>query len=61
MLTTWVLIAAARAGWSLGQRRGPVGPPTRVRVWAADTVVLASRIMGGGRVERRWGGAYAPL
>ena len=36
-------------------------PPTRVRVWAAATVVPVSRLMGGDRVGGRWGGAYALL
>ena len=38
-----------------------MAPATRIRVWAAATVVLMSRVMGGGRVEGRWGGAYALL
>ena len=36
-------------------------PPTRVRVWAAATVVPVSRLMGGDRVGGRWGGAYTLL
>ena len=44
-----------------GARRGGLAPPTRVRVWAAGTVMLVSRVMGGDRVGGRWGGAYAVL
>ena len=47
--------------WSVGQRRGSVGPTTRVRVWFAGSGGLGPRLMGGGRVGRPWGGAYAPL
>ena len=61
-LTTRVVIAAVSAVWSVGQRRGPpVGRPTRVRVWVVGSGRLGHRLMGGGRVGRPWGGAYAPL
>ena len=33
----------------------------RVRVWAAASGMVRSRVMGGDRVGRRLGGAYAPL
>ena len=33
-----------------GARRGGLAPPTRVRVWAAGTVMLVSRVMGRDRV-----------
>ena len=60
-MTTWVVSAAVSAVWSVGQRRGSVGPTTRVRVWFAGSGGLGPRLMGGGRVGRPWGGAYAPL
>ena len=62
-LTTRVVIAAVcvSAVWSLGQRRGPVAPPTCVRVWVVGSRRLGPRLMGGGRVGRPWGGACAPL
>ena len=60
-LTTWVVIADASAVERLGQRYGPVDPPTRVRVWFVGSGGLGPRLMGGGRVGRPWGGAYAPL
>ena len=60
-LATWVVIADASAVERLGQRHGPVGPPTRVRVWFVGNGGLGPRMMGGGRVGRPWGGAHAPL
>ena len=40
---------------------GGLASPTRVRVWAAASGRVRSRVMGGDRVGRRLGGAYAPL
>ena len=60
-LTTRVVIAVVSAVWRLGQRRGPVGLPTRVRVWVVGSGRLGPRLMGGGRVGRPWGGAHALL
>ena len=42
-------------------RRGGLASATRVRVWAAASGRVRSRVMGGDRVGRRLGGAYAPL
>ena len=53
--------AVVSAVWRLGQQRGPVGPPTRIRVWVVGSGRLGPRLMGGGRVGRPWGGAHAPL
>ena len=61
-LTTVVgFVARLVAVWRLGPWRGGLGPPTRVRVWAAATVMVVSWVMGGDRVGGRWGGAYALL
>jgi len=60
-VTTWVVIAVVSAVERLGQRHGPVGPPTRVRVWVVGSGGLGPRLMERGRVGRRWSGAYAPL
>ena len=49
------------AVWRLGPWRGGLGPPMRVRVWAATSGMVASRVMGGDRVGGPWGGAYALL
>ena len=49
------------AVWRLGPWRGGLAPATRVRVWAAATVMLVCRVMGGHRVRGPWGGAYALL
>ena len=42
-------------------RRGGLASATRVRVWAAASGRVRSRVMGGDRVGRHLGGAYAPL
>jgi len=52
---------AVLAVWRLGPWRGGLAPATRVRVWAAASGMLVSRVMGGDRVGGRWGGAYALL
>ena len=45
-----------------GPRRRGLASATRVRVWAAASGRVRSRVlMGGDRVGRRLGGAYAPL
>ena len=44
-----------------GPRRRGLASATRVRVWAAASGMVRSWVMGGDRVGRRLGGAYAPL
>ena len=60
-LTTRVVIAVVSAVWRLGQRRGPVGLPTRARVWFVGSGRLGPRLIGGGRLGRPWGGEHALL
>ena len=49
----WQARLVGTASWRFGPTH------TCVRVWAAGTVMLVSRVMGGDRVGGRWGGAYA--
>ena len=61
-LTTWVVFVAALAvggGWA--PRCGRVGQSSRGRACEVASGRVTSRVMGGDRVGRRLGGAYAPL